>query len=89
MLENSKSIEIQNELINFLSGKEVFNQNGPCTKDTDLIAAGLDSMVMIEILLLVEEKYGFWIPEAHLTEENFKNVKVLAHSILKLMNNKS
>ena len=89
MVDNSKSIEIENELIHFLSSKEMFNQNGPCAKDTDLIEAGLDSMDMIELLLLVEEKYGFWIPEAFLTEENFKNVRILAHSIIQLLNNDS
>ena len=88
MVDKEKSIQIQEELLNFLSTKEIFNQNGYCTKDTDLIEAGLDSMIMIELLLLIEEKYGFWVPESYLTEKNFKNVKMLAGSILTLMNNK-
>ena len=87
MADKEKSIEIEEELINFLSTKEIFNQNGVCTKETDLIEAGLDSMLMIELLLLIEEKYGFWIPEAYLTEENFKNIRILAGSISTLMNN--
>lgn len=88
MADKGKSAEIEEELINFLSTKEIFNQNGACTKDTDLIEAGLDSMIMIELLLLIEEKYGFWVPEAYLTEENFKNVRILAGSILTLMNDR-
>jgi len=87
LADKEKSIEIEEELINFLSTKEIFNQNGDCTKETDLIEAGLDSMIMIELLLLIEEKYGFWVPEAHLTEENFKNIRILAGSISTLMNN--
>ena len=87
MIHKEKSVEIEEELIHFLSTKEIFNQNGACSNETDLIEAGLDSMIMIELLLLIEEKYGFWVPEAYLTEENFKNVRILAGSILTLMNN--
>ena len=86
LADKEKCIEIEEELIHFLSTKEIFKQNGACTKDTDLIEAGLDSMIMIELLLLIEEKYGFWVPEAYLTEENFKNVRILADSILTLLN---
>ena len=86
MTDKEKSSEIEEVLLNFLSTKEIFNQNGACSKDTDLIEAGLDSMIMIELLLLIEEKYGFWVPEAYLTEETFKNVRILAGSILTLMN---
>ena len=87
MSDKEKSIEIEDELIHFLSTKEIFNQNGACTKDTDLIESGLDSMIMIELLLLIEEKYGFWVPESYLTEENFKNVRILAESVLTLIKN--
>jgi acyl carrier protein len=80
--------KIERELIDFFSTKEALNQNGPFSGQTNLIEAGLDSMILIELLLLVEEKYGFWIPESYLTEEVFDNVKTLAGSIAALLHEK-
>ena len=81
--------KIEKELIDFFSTKEALNQSGLFSDQTNLIEAGLDSMILIELLLLIEEKYGFWIPEAYLTEEVFGNVKTLANSIATLLHEKS
>lgn len=82
-------VKIEQELVEFFSTKETLNPTSLISEDTNLIEAGLDSMIMIELLLFIEEKYGFWIPEAYLTEEIFKNIKALSTSIIELSNNKN
>jgi acyl carrier protein len=43
--------------------------------------AGLDSMAIMQLLILVEEEFGVNIPESDLTRENFSNIRHLAHLI--------
>ena len=45
---------------------------------TDLYALGLDSMAIMQLLILVEEEYGVSLPEGSLTRENFSTVRQLA-----------
>ena len=33
--------------------------------------AGLDSMATMQLLLLIEDRFGIWLPEEDLTRENF------------------
>ncbi len=45
---------------------------------TDLYALGLDSMAIMQLLILVEEEYGVPLPEGALTRENFSTARQLA-----------
>ncbi len=46
--------------------------------ENDLYAAGLDSMGIMQLLVLVEEQYGIAIPDTDLTRENFGTIRALA-----------
>jgi acyl carrier protein len=46
--------------------------------DSDLYENGLDSMAIMQLLVLVEEEYGVSIPESALTRKNFCSVRQLA-----------
>lgn len=48
---------------------------------TSLAAAGLDSMAIMQLLLLIEERFGLWLPEEDLTHENFASVRTLAAAV--------
>ena len=48
---------------------------------TDLYALGLDSMAIMQLLILVEEEYGVSLPEGALTRENFTTVRQLARLV--------
>jgi len=45
---------------------------------SSLFDAGLDSMAIMQLLLLIEESYGLWLPEADLIRENFADVRAVA-----------
>lgn len=46
--------------------------------ESDLFAHGLDSMAIMQFLLLIEEEFGISIPERELTRQNFGSVKSVA-----------
>lgn len=47
----------------------------------DLYALGLDSMSMMRLLLLVEERYQITIPDRHLTRDTFATPASLAAAL--------
>lgn len=49
--------------------------------DSNLYEAGLDSMALMQLLILVEEEYGVSIPESALTKQNFSTVRHLSKLI--------
>ena len=55
--------------------------------DFDVLAslpdAGLDSMAIMQLLLLVEDRFGVWLPEEDLTRENFSCIRSLALAVLR------
>ena len=50
----------------------------PMTVETDLFAAGLDSMGIMQLMILIEEHFGVRVPEAAVTRENFATAASLA-----------
>jgi acyl carrier protein len=45
---------------------------------TPLAAVGLDSMAVMQLLLLIEETFGLWLPESSLTRESLRDVRSLS-----------
>ncbi len=48
---------------------------------SDLSAAGLDSMATMQLLLLLEEKFGVTLPDSEVSCVNFQNVHQLARLV--------
>lgn len=48
---------------------------------SDLYAAGLDSMATMQLLLLLEEKFGVSLPDSEVSCANFQNVHQLARLV--------
>lgn len=49
--------------------------------DSDLYAAGLDSMAMMQLVLLLEEKFGVVVPDSDICRANFQSVRQLARLV--------
>jgi acyl carrier protein len=77
--------EIETKLLDFLK-REVFASEVVVIPETDLVAAGFDSMSLVRLLLFVETDYGFWIPESEITGDALLNVRALATTIARLLN---
>jgi len=77
-------LEIETALLAFLR-REVFAPQVVLTPETDLVAAGFDSMSLVRVLLFVETTYGLWIPEKEITDAALSNVRSLATTIGRLL----
>ena len=77
--------EIETKLIDFLK-RDVFAPDVAVTPETDLVAAGFDSMSLVRMLVFIETDYGFWIPESEITGPALQNVRTLAETIARLLN---
>ena len=54
-------------------------ETGPSfNADSNLYEAGLDSMAIMQLLLLMEQKFGIMLPESDLSRENFNDIRSLA-----------
>ena len=76
--------EIETKLLDFLK-REVFAPEVVATRETELAAAGLDSLALMRLLVFIENEYGFWIPENEITGDAFFNVGALAATIARLL----
>jgi acyl carrier protein len=81
MIEES---EIETELLGFVQ-REVFAPEAAVTAETDLIAAGFDSMSLVRILLFVELTYGLWIPEKEINAVTLRNLRALTGTVARLL----
>ena len=65
------------ELIESLRG-EILDTPEPISADTDLFAAGLDSMAIMQLLLVIEDRFGVALDPADLSRENFQTPAKIA-----------
>jgi acyl carrier protein len=79
----AEALEIETELLAFLQ-REIFAPETTLTPETDLIAAGFDSMSLVRVLLFVEGQYGFWMPAGEINGVTLKNVRGLAATVSRL-----
>ncbi len=71
---------LEKQLVELLR-ERLLETTAPMDADTDLYTLGLDSMAIMQLLILVEEEYGVALPESSLTRENFSTARQLAHLI--------
>jgi len=56
----------------------VLQSAGELAPDSDLFDAGLDSMAIMQLLLLIEDHFGVMPPDADVTRDNFATPRDLA-----------
>lgn len=71
---------IENALLQYLQS-EVFDDAIPLTAETDLLAAGFDSLALLKLIHHIEESMGVRIPESEITEARIASVEALSELI--------
>lgn len=61
-----------------LINEQLFPLDDSVTADTDLHSEGLDSLALMQLILLLEREYSIAISPADLNRENFSTLKKLA-----------
>ena len=67
-------------LVSFLN-TEIMAPGHAVRPDDALEAAGVDSMALLKILLFIEARFGFWIPDIDLVPVNIGCLRSLANYI--------
>lgn len=60
---------------------EILDSDPPLTAESDLFAAGLDSMGIMQLLLAIEDHFGVVIDPSDLSRENFATASRIASLI--------
>jgi acyl carrier protein len=66
------------DLIDWLNGEGLLELDWDFPEDGDLFAAGLDSMVVVQLVSAVEDEYGVELLPEDLTRENLATPRTLA-----------
>ena len=69
--------DVARALVNFIN-TEIMAPGHGVRADDSLEAAGVDSMALLKVLLFVERRFGFWVPDEDLVEENVSSATALA-----------
>ena len=68
---------MEDELIELIR-TEVLDTTEALAPESDLFAAGLDSMGIMQLLLAIEDRFGVTIDPADLSRENFSTARKIA-----------
>lgn len=68
---------MEHELLDLIRS-EILDSTEPLTPQGDLFAAGLDSMGIMQLLLVIEDRFGVAIDPADLSRGNFSTAEKIA-----------
>ena len=68
---------MEHELLDLIR-TEILDSTEPLTPQGDLFAAGLDSMGIMQLLLVIEDRFGAAIDPADLSRGNFSTAEKIA-----------
>ena len=77
--ENSLE-SLEKQLVGLL-GESLLQAGQGFGPESDLYESGLDSLSLMQLLVLVEKEFGVVIPDGDLTRENFRSVRQLARVV--------
>jgi acyl carrier protein len=75
--------KMEKQLLDYL-GEEIFDISVGLDPQTDLLAAGLDSLALLKLLQFIEDSMLIRIPEGELIEEHIRTVNNLVQLIGRL-----
>jgi acyl carrier protein len=69
----------------FDSVRQLLSVGADFSPQSDLVAAGLDSLVVTQLMLAIEDRTGIWVDEGRLTPENLRSAETLAACVYEQM----
>ena len=80
MSDSETDPQMETKLISVI-GDELMELDSDFGATDDLFEAGLDSMTIMQLLLVIEENFGVEIPAAELSRENFSTPRSIVSLI--------
>ncbi|MEX1192178.1 MAG: acyl carrier protein [Brumimicrobium sp.] len=75
--------EVEQSIIKFLKNN-ILAEEVEIDASNNLSELGVDSYSIVEILLFIERKYGFVIPDDELKPDNFINVTSISKTVVEV-----
>lgn len=75
---SDRTVELEQIVLEIIRTQLLPDLPGDCATDTDLFSVGLDSMGIMQMVLLLEEQFGCTVQPADLTRLNFTTASALA-----------
>jgi acyl carrier protein len=72
-----QQVTLEQQLVQLVSERLLETQPG-FDADSNLYDSGLDSMAIMQMMILIEEEFGVALPESELTRQNFSTVRNVA-----------
>jgi len=87
-MNSSTSLDLLEQKLAALIAANVLELPAGFDMESDLARAGLDSMALMQLLILIENHFQLILSEADLSRENFTSIRTLAALIgLRLLQN--
>lgn len=77
-----QSLSLDQQILDAI-GERILELPAGFSAESDLYDAGLDSMATMQLMLLLEERFGVNLPESHISCANFRTVHQLARLVEK------
>ena len=74
---------IEADIILFLE-KNILSEGVKINADTVLRDMGIDSFSIVEIILFIERKYDYSIPDEKLIPDNFKTITAISRLVMEI-----
>lgn len=72
--------EVARTLTAFVN-EQIMARSRPIQPDDVFETVGVDSMALLKILVFVEKRFGFWMPDEDLVDEHLTSPRALANYI--------
>lgn len=72
------SLAVWEDELSLMIGGGLLDVGADFSSRSDLFDLGLDSMAIMQLLILIEERFGLVLPAEAVTREHFQNVESLA-----------
>jgi acyl carrier protein len=60
------------------SVRQLLSVSADFSPQSNLVAAGLDSLAVTQLMLAIEDRTGIWVDESRLTPDNLRSAETLA-----------
>ena len=80
--DNQRSVEDMAERILDRIRDELLELNTTFGVDSDLFYAGLDSMAIMQVLLMIEEEFGVKLPDHVIKRETFATARRIVEAVI-------
>ena len=81
---NSEAAPLAAQILQLIHSEELLETGEDFTLDCDLFEAGLDSMAIMQLTLLLEREFGVSLPQALIVKNTFSSARNLAQVLMQL-----